>query len=251
MSASPEPTLSGAAFPATRHSVLAAVRGADPEARARALDTLAAAYWKPVYKHLRLRWRVAPEDAEDLTQGFFARALERELFHRYDPEQARLRTWLRTCLDSFVANERKAAGRLKRGGGAVLVPLDVPGAERELEALGAAAPDDPEACFEREWVRSLFTLAVDRLRARCEAAGKLAHFELFERYDVEGPGSPGRVTYRELADERGIPVTQVTNHLSVVRRWFREGVLELLREISGSEAEFRAEARALLGVDPP
>ncbi|HEX5723907.1 MAG TPA: sigma factor [Longimicrobiaceae bacterium] len=244
--------MSAGAFPETRHSVLAAVRGGDPQARARAAEALAAAYWRPVYTYLRLRWRAAPPDAEDLTQDFFARALERELFARYDPARARLRTWLRTCLDRFVLNRRKAEGRLKRGGGARLLPLDFAGAEGEL--LRHDPPDpaaDPDALFAREWSRSVFSLALERVRARCAAAGKTVPFALFERYDVAGADDPDRPTYAELAAAHGLPVTQVTNHLAAVRRLFRQAVLELLRELSGSDAEYRAEARELLGVDPP
>ena len=248
MSISGDPTLSGGAFPPTRHSVLAAARSADPGVRGRAMDTLAAAYWRPVYKYLRLRWRAEPADAEDLTQEFFARALEKHVFERFDPSKARLRTYLRACLDSFVANERKAAGRLKRGGGVRIESLDFGGAEDELRRHDPADPVDPEAWFEREWARGVFSIALDRLRERLEAQGKGAHYRLFERYDVES-AVPDRPTYRELADELGIPVTQVTNWLAAARRAFRDTVLTLLRELSGSDEEFRAEARALLGID--
>ena len=81
--------------------------------------------------------------------------------------------------------------------------------------------------------------------------GKEVAFTLFERYDLEGAEDPERPSYAQLAAETGLPVTQVTNHLHWARREFRAAVLENLREITASEAEFRAEARALLGVDPP
>src|SRR5215510_5198762 len=112
------------AFPATRHSVVQAVADADPEVRRRAWESLAALYWEPSRAYLRLKWRVSAEDARDLTQAFFARALEKGFFDGYDPQRARFRTYLRTCLDGFVANERAAAGRLKRGGGQSHVSLD-------------------------------------------------------------------------------------------------------------------------------
>ena len=250
MHASPD-TLAHGGFPETRHSVLVAARSGDAGERERALGTLAAAYWRPVYKFLRLRWRLEPADAEDLTQDFFARAVEKGLFERYDPARARLRTYLRTCVDSQVLNERKAAGRLKRGGGARVLSLDFGEAEDELRRLEPADPVDPDAFFEREWVRSIFSLALDRLRERCEAGGKAVHFALFRRYDVEGASAPDRPTYQQLADEHGIPATQVTNYLAAVRRMFRQAVIDLLRELSGSDAELRAEARELLGVELP
>ena len=74
---------------------------------------------------------------------------------------------------------------------------------------------------------------------------------ILERYDLQGADDPDRPSYAQLASERGLPVSQVTNHLHWARREFRAAVLLTLREITASEAEFRAEARALLGVDPP
>jgi RNA polymerase sigma factor (sigma-70 family) len=239
-------------FPATRYSLVAAVRGGDRDARERALDTLIAAYWRPVFTHLRLRWHAEHEDAKDLTQEFFVRLLERGLLERYDPARSRLRSYLRLCLDAFAANERKAAGRLKRGGGTRLLSLDFAGAEAALSDARQLRDDaDIERRFHREWVRGLFTLALDALRAQCEASGKMVQFALFERYDLDGAGAggPDSPTYAQLAAEHGLAVTQVTNYLSFARREFRRIVLERLREISGSDDEFRAEARSLLGVE--
>ncbi len=106
-----------------------------------------------------------------------------------------------------------------------------------------------EEYFRREWVRSLFGLAIEDLRRLCEARSKPAPFELFERYDLDRDAA-GQLTYDQLASEFGLPVTTVTNHLAYARREFRRIVLERLREITGSEREFRSEARLLLGVEP-
>ena len=104
--------------------------------------------------------------------------------------------------------------------------------------------------FHREWVRSLFGLAVEALRRRCAEAGKTVSFALFERYDLDGPDAARGPSYAELAREMGMAETQVTNHLAWARREFRRLVLEALEEATGSEEEFRAEARQLLGIDP-
>ena len=111
-------------FPTTRSSAVVAVRSADRAERARGFDTLVAAYWRPVYKYLRLKWNCSNEDAQDFTQGFFARALEKDFFAGYDVGKGSFRTFLRTCLDGFVSNERKAARRQKRGGDVTLIPFD-------------------------------------------------------------------------------------------------------------------------------
>jgi DNA-directed RNA polymerase specialized sigma24 family protein len=94
------------AFPVTRHSIVAAMRSAQPDERRSAFDTLVTAYWKPVFKYVRLKWHVSPEDAADLTQAFFLRAFEKDFFSGFDPAKARFRTFLRICLDGFVANAR-------------------------------------------------------------------------------------------------------------------------------------------------
>jgi RNA polymerase sigma factor (sigma-70 family) len=236
-------------FPPTRYSVVVAASSRDPDARRRAFAALVEAYWKPVYKFARLKWQASPDEAEDLTQGFFARAFEKDYFGPYDPAKARFRTFLRTCLDGFIANERKAAGRLKRGGAVQTVPLDFQTAEGELRQHDVAVPADMEEYFEREWARSVFGLAVDRLRTHYAAAGREKYFRVFERYDLEATASGERLTYAELARELDLAATDVTNYLAAARRQFRAIVLEHLRALTATDEEFRDEARRLLGVD--
>jgi DNA-directed RNA polymerase specialized sigma24 family protein len=209
-----------------------------------------AAYWRPVYRHVRARWRVPDEEAEDLAQGFFATALEKGWLARYEPARGRFRTYLLACLEAFVANQRRDGRRLKRGGGVTLVPLESQDADGETRELQLADGSDLEAEFQREWSRSLFALAVQALRQRCLGTSREVAFALFERYDLEGAMAPERPSYGTLAAEHAIPLTQVTNHLHWARKEFRATVLDTLREITASEAEFRAEARSLLGVEP-
>ena len=146
-----------------------------------------------------------------------------------------------------ASNERKAAGRQKRGGNLQGRSFDFAQAEEELLA-GADYPDaDLDRFFHREWVRSLFSLAVEELRGRCRESNKNLSFLLFQRYDLERASSDAAFTYEELAQEFQLPITQVTNHLAYARREFRRIVLEKLRATTASEEEFRAEARQLLG----
>lgn len=242
--------VAGNRFPPTRYSAVIAAAGQDPLLRERAIDTLMTIYWKPVYKYVRIKWRATPENAQDLVQGFFTHALEREFFGRYDPARASFRTWLRTCLDGYVSNERRAASRRKRGGDVRMVSLDYEGVERELK--GAPAADtNMDAYFHREWVRSLFGAALAALREQCERGGKQAHLAVFERYDLQEHAPGARPTYKELALQLGVPETQVTNYLAWTRREFRALVLQTLREITATEEEYQAEARSLLGVPYP
>jgi DNA-directed RNA polymerase specialized sigma24 family protein len=239
------------AFPATRGSVVRATGATDPAARKQAFADLVAAYWKPVYTYLRLRQGLANEDAKDVTQAFFARALEKDFFQSYEPAKARFRTFLRLCLDRFLANERQAARRQKRGGGVDGLSLDFAAAEGELAGRPLTTNTDPDAFFDREWIRELFSRAVEDLRGDCAASGKAAHFALFTRYDLDEAEAGERPTYADLARDVGMPVTQVTNALAWARRRFRERLLDRLRAATGSEDEFRAEARRLLGATLP
>jgi RNA polymerase sigma factor (sigma-70 family) len=232
-------------FPTTRRSIVAALASPEEEERVRAFDTLVALYWRPVYKYLRVRGRRSVEDAEDLTAGFFGRAFEKESLASYDPSRASFHGFLRMLLDRYASNEEKHARRQKRGGGETR--LDFEAAEAELARAGSDAAADPEDLFHKEWVRSAFALSVDRLRAACVASNHATDFALFEAYDLEPEEG---VSYRSLAAKHGMPETTVTNRLSAVRRRFREIVLETLREATASDREFRAEARALLGVEP-
>lgn len=232
-------------FPATRHSVLRALHSADAGQRSHALAAVVDGYWRPACAYLRMRWGLSLEDAEDATQSFFTRTLTSGLLERYDPSKARFRTYLRVCLDGQVANERAAERRLKRGGGAALVPLEVLDIESEA---GEATVD---AWFEQEWVRALCADTLAELREQLGRRGRGVVFTVFERYDVSGADAEHRPTYAALAQELGVPATQVTNYLAAARREFRALVLDRLRRLTTSEDEFRAEARALLGVDPP
>jgi RNA polymerase sigma factor (sigma-70 family) len=243
---SSERSLTG--FPSTRRSIVAAVQHDDPDQRRAAFDALVAVYWRPVYTRLRLRWGAEPADAEDLTQEFFARAMEREFFAGYDPARARFRTYLRLCLDRFTANARRAEHRLKRGGGVVVVPLDSAAAERDLAlATGSGEPQDADAWFDREWVRSLFAVSVEALRGETAGSAREVRFRVFARHDLHQPSDGERPSYRAIADELGLTVTQVTNHLAWARRELRRLVLEHLATLSGSDAEIREEAEAIFG----
>lgn len=238
-----------AAFPHTRHSAVLGTASADPAVRERAFERLVGAYWKPAYKHVRRAHGASNEDAKELVQGFFARALEKGWIARFDAARGSFRTYLRTCLDGHVADERTAAAREKRGGGVRTLSLDFAAAEEELAALPADPASDPDELFRREWVRELFGEAVARARRDLEGAGKRVPFALFERLDLQAAerALEDKPAYAELAREFGLTTTQVTNQLALARRTFRKHALEGLRELCASEDEYRAEARALFG----
>ena len=240
----------GERFPPTRSTLLQEIRSPDLETRQRAMGALIEVYWRPVYGYLRLRWGRERLDSEDLTQEFFLRAMDGNYFDRYDPAIARFRTFLRTCLDGFMANTERAASRQKRGGGNTWLSLDFEMAEADLAGVSVQGEAEVDRFFHEEWVRSILALSVSALREHCESRGKMVAFEVFQRYDIQ-PADDVRPTYQAMAAELGQPVTQVTNLLAYARREFRRIVLERLRDLSASDAEFRAEAESLLGVRDP
>src|SRR3982074_1315866 len=195
--------------------------------------------------------RRGAEAAEDLTQGFFAELLERELLDKFDAANAGMGVYLSVSVDSFVMNEDKAGRRQKRGGNIAHVALDRSAAGDELggtviDPAKIASPESLEEFFEKEWVRSLFALAFEELRDLCSACERERTFHLFEAYDLQGNE---KISYEQLSNEYGIPVTDVTNALAWARREFRRIALERLRELCGSEEEFHREARAAFGWD--
>jgi RNA polymerase sigma factor (sigma-70 family) len=222
-------------FPTTRRSVIERLRSEDRVERERAFDTLAAIYWRPLYKYARIIHRRDAADAEDLTQSLMLQAFERGALESYDADRASFRTFLRVLFDRLIANDDKRAARLKRGSRFAFTS-----AEEELQ-LEDQRGDSPEEYFQRQWVKSLLAAAVDRCR---ESFDPLT-FAVFKSYDLDGD-----VTYAELAQEHGVTEMTITNRLAAARRKFREIAIDLLREITASDDEFRTEARALFGVEP-
>jgi len=218
-----------AQFPSTQLSLLAAASGSLPND---ALDRIIALYWKPVYRFVRLKFRKDNEDAKDLTQSFFATALERDFFLRFDPSKASFRTYLRMAVERFAANQHAAAHCQKRGGEIRFEPVD------DQEVAG----DSPEEAFEREWRRQLFTLALEDLAACAAREGKQLQLAIFEAYDLAAAERP---SYAALGARHDIAETAVTNHLAWARRTLRGFVTERLQGVTPGERELRQEMRRI------
>jgi RNA polymerase sigma factor (sigma-70 family) len=229
-------------FPSTRESLLVSANAPEQGVRREAIGAITAAYWKPIYKYIRLRWRKSNDEAKDLTQYFFVEMLEGSLLADFDSSRASFATYVRMRLDGFVSNQNRDASRLRRGGGLELVSLNFETAERELPA-DAVCGTSMEDYFHREWQREMFAVAVDDLRLLARNKGKDAQLRVFEDHDlVEQPPS-----YSELAQRHGIPETAVTNYLAWARRELRRLLLDRLAAVTAGERDFRREARELFG----
>ena len=236
-------------FPAPRLSVVERTRSGDEETRRIAFATIIDAYWKPVYKYLRLRWSLSPDEAADVTRDFFTTALEKDVVQQYDPGQARFWTHLRLCLDGFASNAEKPEHRLKPGDGITRVPLDFVSAERDLRRHEKALNIDVDELFYREWVRALLERCLVDLKRHADVAGRSVMFDVFARYDLIDDVK-ARPTYADIARTLNLTPATVTNHLAAMRRQYRSILLERLRELTSSDEEWEVEAAGLLDHSP-
>jgi len=157
-----------------------------------ALELICRKYWRPLYAYVRRRG-YGHEDAEDLTQAFLARFIEKQYFHLADPGRGRFRSFFLTALDHFLSDEWDRTRAAKRGGGRKFFSLDAEQADR-----CAALADDltPEKAYERCWGEALLATVLDRLTSEFTAAGKLAQFEALKQFLW---GNDGSTTYAEIA----------------------------------------------------
>jgi RNA polymerase sigma-70 factor (ECF subfamily) len=206
------------------------------------LEALCSNYWHPLYAYLRRRG-FSECDAQDLTQGFFARLLEGGWVNKADATKGRFRTFLLTALNRFIANEWDRARAQKRGGGQVICSFDTELAEQLCARLPAGA--SPDAAYDRQWALTLLERALDRVRAEQEAGGKGEEFAVLSQY---------------LAAERGaIPYAQIATSLSVtegaarqsvhrLRKRFRQAFREEIAHTIHDESQIEDEIRHLLSA---
>jgi RNA polymerase sigma-70 factor (ECF subfamily) len=229
-------------FPNTRWSVVLAARQPTPESAA-ALEVLCRAYWYPLYAYVR-RCGQSPPDAQDLTQEFFQRLLEKRWLDFADPAKGRLRTFLIVTLKHFLSNEWRRASAQRRGGGVAPVQFHTAFAESRFAAdTRALAPDDT---FDQQWAITLLDLTVNRLRAEFAAAGRPGDFESLKSCLLAGRGT---IAYATVAQQLGVNegAARVAVHRlrKRFREIYREEISQTLTEGADLETELRHLAAAL------
>ncbi len=160
-------------FPDTRWTLVVSARGSDTRSR-RALEELCRSYWYPLYAFARSRG-LAPADAEDLTQTFFAQMLERETMHRVSPEAGRLRSYLLSSMRNVIAQDWRDRHTQKRGGHSPVIVIDQAAAEGRLQSE-LTDSSDPIREFNRRWALTLLDTVLHRLRSEYEKQGQAAAF---------------------------------------------------------------------------
>jgi RNA polymerase sigma factor (sigma-70 family) len=228
-------------FATTRWTVvLAAGSRGSPEAE-RALEELCRLYWYPLYAYVR-RQSSSKEDAEDLVQGFFARLLERHDLQSVNREKGKFRAFLLASLKHFLANERDRAGRQKRGGKAVHLPLDWQQADTRYK-IEPAERLSPDKLFDRAWAVTLLEKVIGNLRNENSAGG--GAFEKLKQFlTVSGSGVP----YGEVAAELGMSEGAVRVAAHRLRRRYRELLRAEVAQTLSDPAQVDEEMRALMAA---
>lgn len=205
-----------AQFATTHWSVVAAAGDASSPQATEALETLCRTYWPPIYAYLR-RLGHSTQDAEDLTQGFFARLLEGTSLATLHQAKGRFRSWLLAVLKHYLAHEREKVCAQKRGGGVLHLPFDEALVETQIQSDRARALE-PDRLFERQWALAVLAQAVDRLRARYAADGRP---DLYDHLKGYVSGEPAGGSYATTAEQLGMTEGAVRSAIHRLRRRYR------------------------------
>jgi RNA polymerase sigma factor (sigma-70 family) len=230
-------------FPATRWSLVLNASGST-EKSVDALSTLCTAYWYPLYAFIR-RQGHEPEEAQDLTQGFFARLLEKQYLGDYQRELGRFRSFLLTSLKHFLANEYDSANTQKRGGGTEAISVDLIHAGEQRYSLEPRHDLTPEAIFEKQWAMTLLSQSVLRLQNEAEKAGKRSQFDQLKRFLT---GDEDKIPYSELASNMGISEGALKVAIHRLRKQFRDALQEEISHTVSRPEEIQDEIRFLMSV---
>jgi len=231
-------------FPQTRWSVVLAARdGKDTARSTAALDDLCRAYWYPLYVYVRRRG-VSPQDAEDLTQGYFAALIEKDYLAQADRERGKLRSFLLTTLKHHLADEWSKASALKRGQGAKLISIDTADAEQRY-ALEPADSESPDRVFDQRWALTVLDRVLAALRADYAAAGQERVFDGLKKFLA---WNDAREAYRDAAAELGMKENAVRVAVFRLRRRYGDLLREQVADTVTSPEDVPAELEHLLSL---
>ena len=225
-------------FPSTCWDILN--RAQERKDAAADLNAVAQRYWRPVYRFIRAVWKRPVEDAKDLTQEFFATVFDRDFLKSADPAKGNFRQFVLASLRNFLVNDHRAAGAQKRGGGRLLLSMDV---GPESETIEPADPSDPEASFNAEWKDEILRRALEQLESQYAARGHEKRFEAFRKYCLDEQGS----SYREIAGELRVTEREVDYFLITARRDLRNCCVQIVRETVQDPAQVEDEMARLFG----
>jgi RNA polymerase sigma-70 factor (ECF subfamily) len=223
--------------------VILPAAGQQTPAAQEALEQLCRIYWPPLYAFLRRQGRT-PEDAKDLTQGFFGHLLAGSRLQQVHPAKGKFRSFLLACLQNYVQNERDKEQTLKRGGGYELLSLDLSDAEHRAAPEPVTA-DDPSKAFERRWAATLIEHVLQSLKAKYAQSGKSELFLVLHPFLT---GEAERGGYAEPAAKLQLSEGAVRVAATRLRNEFRALLRSEVARTVGSPAEIDDEIRYLFSV---
>lgn len=236
------PAPQGGRFRTTRWSLVLAA-GHDDDRSASALTGLCEAYWYPVYGFIR-RQGYDSDAAKDLTQGFFARVIEKGYFREADPARGRFRAFLSASIRHFLSHERERARALKRGG--PLPPLSIDFSTEDGD-WQIDPPHDltPERVFDHQWAMVLLSRVLARVGQAQAAAGRGRQFEHLKGFVT---GENEGISYGAIGEILGMTEGAVKVAVHRLRRQFRDTLMEEIAETVSEPSEIDAELNYLLQV---
>ena len=228
-------------FETTRWSLVLAAGGQNSSAARDALASLCEAYWYPLYAFIRRRG-VTAEDARDLTQGFLASLLERRDFDNLRPDRGRFRAYLLAALKHFLANDAARQRTLKRGGGAILLPLVFDDAEQRYR-VEPIEPATPETLYERRWALTLIERVLSQLRQEWDRKGRAAEFDALKETLLQSAPAAG---YTAVAERLGTTEGNIRVAVHRLRRAFQARLRQHIAETVADPGDIDDEIRYLV-----
>jgi RNA polymerase sigma factor (sigma-70 family) len=231
-----------APFTSTHWSIVVEAQGESPAAQ-EALEKLCRIYWRPIYSFV-LRQGIAPDEAQDITQAFFADLLEHKSLTAVRKEKGRFRSYLLGALKYFLADERRRAMAIKRGKGQQLVPLD----ELSIDERTQMEPADPvtaEQIYERRWASTLLERVLSRSKDEYRAAGNATLFDSLKQLLPDEPGAPSQA---EIAAQLGMTENAVRQAFHRFRQRYQSLLREEIAHTVATPADIEDELRYLISV---
>ncbi|HZE97872.1 MAG TPA: sigma-70 family RNA polymerase sigma factor [Planctomycetota bacterium] len=224
-------------LPTTRWSLVVGIQAGTPEARREALGHLFERYKKPIYHYFRLKWKMRPDEAQDLTADFFTMLLEGDALQRYQPGRSSFRTYLKGILKNFTLDQIKKTDAQKRGGDRDREPLN--------DSLPAAVSDNPDTALDWSWRMTVLERAVEATRVWFLSEKRETQFRTFQSAVLELKEE--RPTDGQIALQLGISESAVGNHINIVRVKLREMIRgELIQTVLDKE-QLDEEYRLIIG----
>ncbi|MDQ6862179.1 MAG: sigma-70 family RNA polymerase sigma factor [Verrucomicrobiota bacterium] len=230
------------AFNTTHWSMVLRAQDESPAAY-EALETLCRVYWRPIYSFVQ-RQGFGPEEAKDITQGFFAQLLERKSFNAVRKEKGRLRSYLLGALKYFLTDEHRRAMAIKRGKGQRLIPLEGLDADERID-LEPADPLTAEMIYERRWASTLLECVLSRLKEEYRAAGNAALFDSLKQLLPDEPGAPSQA---EIAAHLGMTENAVRQAFYRFRQRYQSLLRDEIAHTVATPGDIEDELRHLIAV---